>query len=169
MSPTETDLGGPTVCPRCGATYGAEERFCPEDGMPLTRAGEAGEPADAAHETARKIRPQYARGDLVKVAMGQNQAETELIQGMLLEEGIPSVTRRTQGFDVPDFLAAGPRDIMVAEGGLDAARDQLREAEVRADEDSEYRPASASWPFRVLAGLLVLTLVVTAFFAAGLL
>ena len=27
---------------------------------------------------------------------------------MLLEEGIPSVQRRTRGFDVPDFLAAGP-------------------------------------------------------------
>jgi hypothetical protein len=88
--------------------------------------GDNVEPArDAAHEVARKIKPQYADGDLIKVAWAPNQAEAELIQGMLLEEGVPSVLRRTRGFDVPDFLAAGPRDVMVPVTGAEMAREVL--------------------------------------------
>jgi hypothetical protein len=84
------------------------------------------EPArSAAHEVARKIKPQYADGELLKVAWARNQAEAELIQGMLLEEGVPSVMRRTRGFDVPDFLAAGPRDVLVPAAGVERARELL--------------------------------------------
>ena len=53
----------------------------------------------------------------MRVAGGRHQAEAELIQGMLLEEGVPSMLRRSPGFDVPDFLAAGPRDVFVPEAG----------------------------------------------------
>ena len=52
-------------------------------------------------------------------------AEAELIQGILLDQGIPSMLRRTRGFDVPDFLAAGPRDVLVPESGYEAARELL--------------------------------------------
>jgi hypothetical protein len=69
--------------------------------------------------------PSYAEGELVKVAYASNQPEAEMIAGLLLEAGVPSVTRRARGFDVPDFLAAGPRDIFVAEGGVEAAREAL--------------------------------------------
>jgi hypothetical protein len=62
----------------------------------------------------------------VRVAAARNQAEAELFQGMLLEEGVPSLVRRSGGFDVPDFLAAGPRDILVPASGEAAARDILR-------------------------------------------
>jgi hypothetical protein len=62
---------------------------------------------------------------LVLVAGGRHQAEAELIQNLLLEEGVPSVTRRSAGADVPDFLAAGPRDVLVPEAGSQAARDVL--------------------------------------------
>ena len=65
------------------------------------------------HERARKVKPQLAEGELVEVAWARNQAEGEFIQGLLLEEGVPSMLRRSAGFDVPDFLAAGPRDVMV--------------------------------------------------------
>jgi hypothetical protein len=61
----------------------------------------------------------------VRVATARNQAEAELLESLLLEEGIPSLVRRTGGFDVPDFLAAGPRDIMVPAAGLDAALELL--------------------------------------------
>jgi hypothetical protein len=64
------------------------------------------------------------------VTGGRNLAEAELIQGILLEQGIPSILQRTRGFDVPDFLAAGPRDVMVPESGYEAARDLLREADL---------------------------------------
>jgi hypothetical protein len=99
--------------------------------MPLVEAGEPIEaPLSDAHERARKINPSYTEGELVRVAGGRNQAEAELIQNLLLEEGVPSVLRRTAGFDVPDYLAAGPRDVLVPQAGADAARDVLLEAEL---------------------------------------
>jgi hypothetical protein len=100
--------------------------------MPLVHPG--GEPLDEplseAHGRARKIDPRYTEGPLVRVAGGRNQAEAELIQGLLLEEGIPSLLRRTAGFDVPDFLAAGPRDVLVPEAGSGAARELLHQADL---------------------------------------
>jgi hypothetical protein len=106
--------------------------------MPLAVAG--GEPLDSplsdAHERARKINPVYTEGELVRVAGGRNQAEAELIQNLLLEEGIPSVLRRTAGFDVPDFLAAGPRDVMVPLAGMEPAREVLLEARLAPASDS---------------------------------
>ena len=69
----------------------------------------------------------------MRVASARNQAEAEMIQGLLLEEGIPSLARRSGGFDVPDFLAAGPRDILVAVlGRRGRARDARRPARRRA-------------------------------------
>jgi Putative prokaryotic signal transducing protein len=64
-------------------------------------------------------------GKLIKVAYAQQQAEAEMIQGLLTEHGIPSMLRRAAGFDVPDFLAAGPREVMVAEEVVDEAREVL--------------------------------------------
>jgi hypothetical protein len=92
--------------------------------MPLVLAGPAPDP-DPLRVRARKIRPEYARGDLVRVAGARHQAEAEMIQILLLEEGVPSVLRRSAGFDVPDFLAAGPRDVLAPESGARAARDLL--------------------------------------------
>jgi Putative prokaryotic signal transducing protein len=126
---TSADL----VCPSCGLEGGpGEGSFCARCGMPLVQPG--GEPLDEplseAHGRARKIDPRYTEGRLVRVAGGRNQAEAELIQGILLEEGIPSMLRRTAGFDVPDFLAAGPRDVMVPEAGSEAARELLHQADL---------------------------------------
>jgi hypothetical protein len=64
-------------------------------------------------------------GKLVKVGYGQNQAEAEMIQGLLSEHGIPSMLKRAPGFDVPDFLAAGPRQVLVAEELAERAREVL--------------------------------------------
>src|SRR5438046_103488 len=117
---------GALSCPHCGASQAADERFCANCGMPLVESEGPGEAAvDEAHERTRKVRPQYLGGELVKVAGGRNLAEAQLIQGILLEEGIPSVERRSRGFDVPDFLAAGPRDILVPQAGYEAARELL--------------------------------------------
>jgi hypothetical protein len=100
--------------------------------MPLVIGDELGEEpaASEAHERARKIRPEYTRGELVRVAGARHQAEAELIQNMLLEEGIPSVFRRSIGFDVPDFLAAGWRDVLVPQSGAEAAREVLTAADI---------------------------------------
>jgi hypothetical protein len=100
--------------------------------MPLVQAG--GEPLEAplsdAHGRARKINPVFTEGELVRVAGGRNQSEAEFIQGLLLEWGVPSVLRRTAGFDVPDFLAAGPRDVLVPEAGAETAREVLLQADL---------------------------------------
>jgi len=48
-----------------------------------------------------------------------------MIQGLLSEHGIPSMLKRTRGFDVPDFLAAGPRDILVPQAAAERAREVL--------------------------------------------
>jgi hypothetical protein len=64
-------------------------------------------------------------GKLVKVGYGQQQAEAEMIQGLLAEHGIPSMLRRAAGWDVPDFLAAGPHEVLVAEELVEQAREVL--------------------------------------------
>ena len=115
----------PLVCPGCGRTHARSERFCSECGMLLVfMPGRRKRPAQR-QQRARKVKPQYTEGALVKVARAANQPEAELIEGLLLEEGIPSMQRRAGGADVPDFLAAGPRDILVPESGAQAAREAL--------------------------------------------
>jgi hypothetical protein len=62
-------------------------------------------------------------GKLIKVGFARNQAEAEMLQALLQESGIPSILKRSGGFDAPEFLAAGPRDIWVnKEHALEARR-----------------------------------------------
>ncbi len=145
-------MSQPLACPSCATTHPLDERFCPKCGMPLVYAGAQGmeAPITDRHERARKIKPQFAEGDLVRVAGGRNQAEAEFIQGLLLEEGVPSLLRRSRGFDVPDYLAAGPRDVMVPASGVPTARQVLLEAEMLPSGG----PGEGVPPLRLLAGLL---------------
>ena len=149
----------PLVCPSCASTYPLEERFCARCGMPLVYAGgdRLQAPTTDRHERARRIKPQFARGELVRVAAGRNQAEAEFIQGLLLEEGVPSLLKRTRGFDVPEYLAAGPRDVLVPAAGVEAARDVLLQADLLPGPG----PAAVS-PVRVALGLLLALAVVAA-------
>jgi hypothetical protein len=101
------------------------------------------EPRSAAQARARKVRPELTRGELVRVAWSRNQAESDLIQNLLLEEGVPSIARRSAGFDVPDFLAAGPRDILVPESGVEVARATLAGSDIDPP-----APAGESGPSR---------------------
>jgi hypothetical protein len=96
----------------------------------------------------RKIDPRFTEGKLVKVAGGRNQADSEMIQGLLLEYGIPSMTKRAGGYDVPDFLAAGPRDILVPSSAEEAARNVL------GDMATGDLSAAAPNPKKVFAGLI---------------
>ena len=73
-------------------------------------------PASAGRGTPRSARPDAGQPAWVRVAVARNQPEAEMIQGILADAGIPAYVRRMAGFDVPDFLAGGPRDVMVPEG-----------------------------------------------------
>ena len=134
-------------CPRCGLEHSLDERFCSSCGFPLVYAG------------YERIDPLYTRGELVRVAGGRNQAEAELIQNLLLEEGIPSIVRRTAGFDVPDYLAGGPRDVLVAESAVPAAHEMLLQADL-APQQAAGEPRSV-----VTTTLVVLAIVAAAFLA----
>ena len=90
----------------------------------------------------------------MKVVGARNQTEAEFIQSLLLEEGVPSMVRRTRGFDVPDFLAAGPRDVMVPESGVQVAREVLLQSELISPE-SGLRAGPIDAPWRVMAWPLV--------------
>jgi hypothetical protein len=64
-------------------------------------------------------------GKLVKVAFAPSQMEAEMIQGLLSEHGIPSLVKRGPGFDVPEFMPVGPRQVFVAESAAERAREVL--------------------------------------------
>jgi hypothetical protein len=122
--------------------------------------GDGGKPLTESRERARKVRPQYAEGPLVRVATARNQAEAELIESLLLEEGIPSLVRRSGGFDVPDFLASGPRDLLVPAAGAGLARELLGTAEAVV-------PAGDGTPAWVKALAVAVAVGILALIAAG--
>lgn len=141
-------------CPSCGAaTSTSDERFCPACGTPLVHGDQEAlsDSITERQERARKIKPQLAEGELVYLVGARNQTEAEFIQAMLLEEGVPSLVRRSAGFDVPDFLAAGPRDVLVPQSGEVTAREVLLQAELISANDVNLRVVA---PGRLLAGLL---------------
>jgi hypothetical protein len=78
-------------------------------------------------------------GKLVKVGFARNQAEAEMLQGLLMEGGIPSILKRAGGFDNPDFLVAGPRDIWVNKEHAYAARRILEETMTEGEDEAEER------------------------------
>ena len=80
-------------------------------------------------------------GKLIKVAFARNQAEAEMIQGLLSEGGMPSVLKRARGFDAPEFMAAGPHDVLVDSSHARKAKDLLADTIIEdpADEEAELR------------------------------
>ena len=110
------------VCPACARTYPDSERFCAACGMPLVQPPGPEPHASERQRKARKIKPQYAEGALVKVARAENQIQAEFIEGLLLEEGIPCVL---SGLIAGYAPVVGARDILVPESGAEAAREAL--------------------------------------------
>jgi hypothetical protein len=63
----------------------------------------------------------------VKVAVAPNETSALLMDGVLKDSGVPSLIQRAPGFDVPDFLSAGPRDVLVPDSLLEEARQVLED------------------------------------------
>jgi hypothetical protein len=59
--------------------------------------------------------------------------------------------KRSAGFDVPDMLAAGPRDVLVPRSGVAVSRDVLLQAELLADDSGR---GGIDSPSRIMMGLL---------------
>ncbi len=159
----------PLVCSGCGRPGPGRERFCAACGMPLVFApvpGAAEDEATERQERARKTKRQYAEGPLVRVAVGRHQAEAELIQGLLLEHGVPSMYKRSAGFDVPDMLFSGPRDVFVPQSGEEVAREVLAGVEA---EHAKVREATGPPPARSRPGRSTRTLAIGLTLAVGLL
>jgi len=63
----------------------------------------------------------------VKVAAAPDETDALLMDGVLKDAGIPSLIQRAPGFDAPDFLAAGPRDVLVPGSLLEEAKQVLQD------------------------------------------
>jgi hypothetical protein len=63
----------------------------------------------------------------VKVAAASDESVALLMDGLLKDAGIPSLIQRAPGFDAPDFLAAGPRDVLVPGSLVEEARQVLED------------------------------------------
>ena len=63
----------------------------------------------------------------MKVAAAPDGSVALLMEGVLKGAGVPSLIRRAPGFDAPDFLAAGPRDVLVPGSSAEEARQVLED------------------------------------------
>jgi putative signal transducing protein len=63
-------------------------------------------------------------GEGVVLTVVSGEPEAEVVCGLLRSAGIDCVYRDTEAIDSPleDFIAAGPREILVRETDMDAAR-----------------------------------------------
>ena len=63
----------------------------------------------------------------MKVAAAPDESVALLMDGVLKNAGIPSLIQRAAGFEAPDFLAAGPRDVLVPGSLLEEAKQVLED------------------------------------------
>jgi predicted esterase len=63
----------------------------------------------------------------VKVAAAPDESVALLMDGVLKDAGIPSLIKRAAGFDAPDFLSAGPRDVLVPASLVEEAKQVLED------------------------------------------
>ena len=62
-----------------------------------------------------------------KVAAAPDESVALLMDGVLKDAGILSLIRRAAGFDAPDFLSAGPRDVLVPASLVEEAKEILED------------------------------------------
>jgi len=61
------------------------------------------------------------------VAAAPDETNALLMDGVLKDVGIPSLIQRMPGFDAPDFLSAGARDVLVPASLVDIAKQILED------------------------------------------
>ena len=90
--------------------------------MPLVDGSSKHRAPSSARLRARKIKPEYARGQPVTVHRARDPAQAEFVAGLLLEQGIPSYIASVLSGRGPLW---GERDILVPESAAQAARETL--------------------------------------------
>ena len=90
--------------------------------------------------------------DLVKVGRADNQARPNSSGACCSRRGCLRLFQRGQRSDVPDFLAAGARDLLVSRENAQVARDVLLQGDVVPPRSGS---GAADRPLRVLVGLLI--------------
>jgi predicted esterase len=63
----------------------------------------------------------------VQVAVAPDESSVLLMEGLLKNAGIPSLIQRARGFAAPDFLSAGPRDVLVPASLVEEAKQVLED------------------------------------------
>ena len=63
----------------------------------------------------------------IKVGSAPNETSAMMMTGILEDFDIPALIRRGAGFDIPDFLSAGPRDVLVPYDFFEEARQVLED------------------------------------------
>ena len=63
----------------------------------------------------------------MKVTAAPDESSALLMEGLLKDADIPSRIQRAPGFDAPDFLSAGPRDLLVPASLLGEAKQVLED------------------------------------------
>ena len=77
-----------------------------------------------------------SEGEPVKVAFADNRSESDLIQGILKEDGIPSITRKPNGTFLTDLFGMGAREIYVPA----AAEENAKQLLAYLQNDAEHPP-----------------------------
>lgn len=89
---------------------------------------------------SRRRAPGEPPDEWVVLTHAPHQPIAELICNILSEEGIENYARRAMAFDVPDFLAAGPRVVMVRRSQHERARTLLDQLERDGSDESSSGP-----------------------------
>ena len=61
------------------------------------------------------------------MAAAPNETDALLMDGVLKDASIPSLIQRAAGIDVPDFLSADPRDVLVPGSLVEEAKQVLED------------------------------------------
>ena len=64
----------------------------------------------------------------VKVAAAPDESVALLMEGVLEDADTPALIQRAGGFDAPDFLSAGPRDVLVPSSLVEEAKQVLEDS-----------------------------------------
>jgi hypothetical protein len=138
----------PLACPTCARRFPLTERFCPDCEMPLVYVGRGEEePITDPEMRAQRVRPEYASGELVKVAVASSVAEADLIIGILLDQGIPARAAN----ELASVFPTSSRDILVPESAYEAARALVADT----GEHALAPESTIRAPLRLAVGMLI--------------